>query len=107
MSERVGSVPNKLLILWGVGVYYFMRGDYETAQAMGTQILALAPDAEEPGAVVLGQCLASGGLLFKGELEQALRGAGSGSGAYRASGPAPLGRVYGFDPGVICLEWEA
>src|SRR5262249_29856776 len=106
LSGRGGSGPHKLLILLGVAGYCIMRTDYESAEALGTQILALDRDAKEPGAVILGQACTSTSLMFKGELVRALRGARLGSEAYRASGPLPLGRVYGFDPGVICFEWE-
>ena len=107
LSEGVGEAPNKFLILFGLWAYYVMRADYASSRALAAQILALAHEADEPGAVVLGHACVSGTACFTGNIEQALTHAKAGSDAYQKAGPRPLGLVYGRDPGIHCFEWGA
>jgi len=105
LSERVADAPAKLLILFGLWVYYVMRADYATSQELADQILALAQHADEPGAVVLGHQCVGCTAFFTGDLESALRHATAGCDAYQKAGAPPLGPVYGHDPGILCFEW--
>ena len=107
LSERVGDAPKKFLILFGLYTYYLMRADYTTSRELATQILALAHEAAEPGAVVVGHSCVSSTAFFTGDVELALLHAKAGCDAYEKAGPQPLGLVYGFDPGILCFEWAA
>ena len=88
-------------------MYYAFRAHHTTARDLATQVLALAHEAGEPGAVVLGHNCVSGTAFFTGDLEPALHHAKAGLKAYQKTGPQPLGPVYGFDPGILCFEWGA
>ena len=107
LCDRVGDAPNKFQILWGVGIYYHMRGDYETCLALGYDGLALAPQAAEPGAVVMAQTIIGACHMFQGRLGEMAPYIHAAVAAYQDAGAPPLGLVYGYDPGIIAVEWRA
>jgi tetratricopeptide (TPR) repeat protein len=103
----VGEVPQKFMILLGLWVSFLMRADYPTSWKLARQLLELSQTASAPGAqVVAHQCM-SGSAFFTGDLDLAMEHAQTGVAYYRGSGYPHLGPAYGFDPGILCFEWNA
>ncbi|MBS0641735.1 MAG: AAA family ATPase, partial [Proteobacteria bacterium] len=107
LCNRVGDAPNKFQILWGVGIYYHMRADYETCLALGRDGLALAPQAAEPCAAVMANTIIGACLMFQGKLDAMAPHIDAAVTAYQDAGAPALGAVYGYDPGIIAVEWRA
>jgi class 3 adenylate cyclase/predicted ATPase len=107
LCERVGDMPQMFPTLSGLWLYYTMRAEYPTAEHLGTQILELSRHATTDHHLIAAHNMVGIGALFTGKFEKASQHFEAGLRAYEAAGSPRLGRFYGFDPGLTCLEWLA
>ena len=77
--ERVGELPQLFRVLWGLWMVYNLRGEYQTALALGEQLLSLAQRLQDPDLLLEAHHALWAILFFGGEL--AARPASPGTGA--------------------------
>jgi len=93
--------------LWGLWVFYFVRGELQTARELGEQLLSLAQGVQDP-ALLLEAHVALGPTLFcLGELTPALAHLEQGIALYDPQQYGSHAFLYGQDPGMVCLSWAA
>ncbi|MSQ58917.1 MAG: hypothetical protein EXR36_04555 [Betaproteobacteria bacterium] len=92
-------------ILFGLWMFYGMRADHSSAERFANQLLKLGESTGDPDNLVAGRQCVAGTAFFMGKFQIAREYGESGCDAYEQAGSPPLGRVYGFDPGVLCHEW--
>jgi predicted ATPase len=86
---------------------YFVRGNLQTAQELGEQLLRLAHDTNDP-ALELEACVAMGLTdILRGNFSAALAHLEQGIALYDMEQHHEHVFVYGQDPGLACLSWAA
>ncbi len=104
LCARVGETPQLLPVLLGVGRFYVVRGDFQTAREVGTHLLTMA-DATRDATMLLAAHNALGIVsLYAGDFEVALDHLERGIELYRSDEPSPT-RSPAFrlvPPGVTC-----
>jgi len=107
LCQQVGETPQLFTALWGLWVFYCVRGELQTARELGEQLLSLAQSAQDP-ALFLEAYVALGLTLFcLGELAPALAHLEQGIALYDPQQHRSHAFIYGQDPGMICLSWAA
>jgi len=110
LCERVGDTTQLSPVLLGLGRFYLVRGEFQTARDIAAQLLTIA-DATRDSVPLLGAHNALGGVSFyAGEFEAALAHLERGIALYdpEAHSPnrSPAFRL-GQDPGVSCTTHAA
>jgi DNA-binding winged helix-turn-helix (wHTH) protein/predicted ATPase len=104
LCAQVGETPQLLPVLLGVGRFYVVRGEFQTARAVGTHLLTMA-EATRDGAMLLAAHNALGIVsLYAGDLEVALGHLERGIELYGSDEPgAARSSAYRLvPPGVTC-----
>jgi predicted ATPase len=107
LCEQVGDMPQMFSILVGLWVHYVMRAEYDFSGEMDEQILALARQSQDTGALVAGHHTSSATQLFKGDFHRAIEHADFGCEAYDYEEHRDLALTYGFNPGPLCHDFAA
>ena len=107
LCQQIGQAPQLFPALWGLYGYYAVRGEYATAHELAEQILDLAESQQNTGFLVQA-CFALGLSLFiRGEFSAARKCLERGSVAYDHQQHSAYAFLYGNNPGVSCLSFEA
>ncbi len=107
LCQQIGETPQLFAVLWGLWVFYFVRGELETARELGEQLFSLAQGVQDP-ALLLEAHVALGSTLFcLGELTPALAHLEQGIALYDPQQYGSHAFLYGQDPGMVCLSWAA
>jgi predicted ATPase len=107
LSHHVGDTPQLFPLLWGLFSFYMLRGQFQTALALGEQLLALAQRIQDT-AFLLGAHSALGSTLFYlGELVLAREHLEQGIVLYDPQQQRSHAFLYGQDPGLTCLSYAA
>ncbi len=107
LCQQIGETPQLFAVLWGLWVFYFVRGELETARELGEQLFSLAQGVQNP-ALLLEAHVALGSTLFcLGELTPALAHLEQGIALYDPQQYGSHAFLYGQDPGMVCLSWAA
>jgi predicted ATPase/DNA-binding winged helix-turn-helix (wHTH) protein len=104
LCTQVGETAQLLPVLLGVGRFYVVRGEFETARAVGTHLLTMA-EATRDGAMLLAAHNALGIVsLYSGNFEVALDHLERGIDLYRSDedGAARSSAYRLVPPGVTC-----
>ena len=103
LCERVGEPVQLFRVLWGFWIMYNQRGDHQTMQALGEQLLSLAQRLEDPD-LLLEAHHALWTSLFRGsELAAARMHQDQGLRLYEPERHRTHAALYsGHDPGVCC-----
>ena len=48
LCQQVGETPQLFPVLWGLWLFYFVRGELQTARELGEQLLSLAQSVQDP-----------------------------------------------------------
>ncbi len=73
LCERIGETAQLAPVLYGLWAYYFVRAQYETAIALGEQIVRLAPNAvHPPGILMAGHNALTATYCMLGSLEEGM-----------------------------------
>ena len=107
LCRQVGETPQLFPVLWGLWVMYIVRGDLQIAQDLARQILQLARATNDPAFLLEAQVALGLTSLCLGQFDIALEHFQTGVKLYDPSQHADHALVYGQDPGVVCLSWEA
>jgi predicted ATPase len=93
------EAPHQLFpVLHGLWVYHLVRAEYQTAHALGEQLLTLAQQAQDPGMLLVAHQALGTTLYFQGALVAASRALTQGSIWYDRAHHQNVALVYGQDP---------
>ncbi|MBM4258117.1 MAG: hypothetical protein FJ147_19770 [Deltaproteobacteria bacterium] len=104
LCRRVGQTPRLFQVLSGLEIYYFTRGELQTARQLGDQCLSLAQQEGNPARLLQTQVVLANILFYQGEfvlVEEYLR---KSMATYNATSPQGVGRTL-QDPGVNSLSY--
>jgi predicted ATPase len=107
LCAQVGETPQLFPTLWGLWLFYTMRGVMQTARALGEQLLALAERVHDP-LLLVQACHALGPTLFwLGDFVPAQELLAQGIAHYTAQQHRASLRYGGHDPGWCCRSYAA
>jgi predicted ATPase len=107
LCQQVGERPQLFTVLAGLRLVYYQRAEYQIACALGEQLLSLAQRVQDP-ALLLVAYQSLGVVLFAlGELVPARAHLEQGRTLYDPRQHRSYAVVYGLDPGLVCLSYEA
>jgi len=104
ICQHVGETPQLSPVLWGLWMFYFVRGELETGRALGEQLLHLAQSVQDP-ALLLEAYMALGAVLTRlGELTSARAHLEQSIALYHPLQHWSLAFRAGQDTGIACLS---
>jgi predicted ATPase len=102
------EAPHQLFpVLRGLWNYSFIRAEYQTARALGEQLLALAQHAQDAAKLVAAHRALGTTLFFLGTLASAHTHFTQGIALYDPPQQRTSAFVYGEDAGVVCHSYAA
>jgi predicted ATPase len=102
LCRQLGDTPQVFPALYGMCLFYLVRGEGHTARQFGQQALLLAQQLHEPDFLVLAHTVLGGVLFFGGALTTSLEHLEQGLVRYDPVQHHALVFRYGDDPGVFC-----
>src|SRR5215510_12709152 len=103
VCEQVGELPQLFRVLWGLWMVYNTRGEYQTALALGEQLLSLAQRLQDPDLLLEAHHALWAILFFGGELAAVQPHLEQGRRLYELERHRTHTALYsGHDPGVCC-----
>ncbi|MBI3796287.1 MAG: AAA family ATPase [Deltaproteobacteria bacterium] len=103
LCQQLGETPQLFRVFLGLFAFYLVRGEFQTARALGAQLLRLAQSEHNP-ARLLGAHQALGLVLFHlGEFVSAREYLEQGIALYEPEKHTSHTSRSGQDPGVTCL----
>jgi predicted ATPase len=102
LCRQVCESPQLLPALAGLFRFYFVRADFQTARALGEQILRLAQQTRDPTIFLVAHSLLGPRLLSLGEFFTAREHLEKGIALYDPRQHRFMASLYGDDPGVTC-----
>lgn len=104
LCGQVGETPALLPVLRGVGRFYVVRGQFDVARDVGTQLLALAKTGRDPAPLLMAHNALGVASLWAGDFEGALEHLDRGIELYQSNerDPSPVSVFRLVPPGVTC-----
>ncbi|WP_437820718.1 protein kinase domain-containing protein [Sorangium sp. So ce1078] len=104
LCREAGSSPQLFPALWGLWIFFHVRGDYALAEQHGEQLLALAESTGDPG-ISLGAHQALGATRFlRGHLREAREHFNKVLSMYDPARHLPLAFLFGHDAAAFSLS---
>ncbi|WP_437603637.1 protein kinase domain-containing protein [Sorangium sp. So ce590] len=104
LCREAGSSPQLFPALWGLWIFFHVRGDYALAEQHGEQLLALAESTGDPG-ISLGAHQALGATRFlRGHLHEAREHFNKVLAMYDPARHLPLAFLFGHDAAAFSLS---
>src|SRR5262249_30262947 len=103
LSERVGDAPERLIAVGGLEAFYSIRGDLQTASALGRQLLRLGEESGDRAHVIEGHHAVGCNRLRAAELADARTHLEQAIDLYDLAPRLDAHRLSGHDPKVCCL----
>ncbi|WP_437493194.1 protein kinase [Sorangium sp. So ce1014] len=104
LCREAGSSPQLFPALWGLWIFFHVRGDYALAEQHGEQLLALAESTGDPG-ISLGAHQALGATRFlRGHLYEAREHFNKVLSMYDPARHLPLAFLFGHDAAAFSLS---
>jgi tetratricopeptide (TPR) repeat protein len=103
LCDQVRDANQSFHVLWLLGFYYRWQGDLQASHQLGTQLLELALQAENPPQVMLAHWAAGWDLMALGELAAARTHLEQALALDDPEQHRTLAFRFGLDPGVIAL----
>ena len=107
LCQQVGETPQLFPVLFGLWAFNLVRGELRTARELGTRLLGLAERVREPPLLLEAHRALGATLFFVGEFTQARTHLEEGIRLYDARVHMDHAFLFGQDPGVSCLSYEA
>jgi predicted ATPase len=108
LSQQVGATTQRFPVLWGLWVFYHVRGESQRARELGEQFLSLAHRAQDRALVLQAHHALGPTCLQMGELPRACAHFEYGIALYDPAQHRAQAFVYGgHDPGICCRAQEA
>jgi DNA-binding winged helix-turn-helix (wHTH) protein/predicted ATPase len=102
LCRQLGESPQLLPALAGLFRFYFVRADFESARALGEQVLRLAEHSQDPMVFLVAHSLLGALLLSIGEFVAAAEHLEKGIALYDPEQHGFMASLFGDDPGVTC-----
>ncbi|MBI3045714.1 MAG: AAA family ATPase [Betaproteobacteria bacterium] len=107
LCRQVGEAPQLFPVLWGLGAFHEVRGEYRAAHELAEQFLGLAQEAQDSALLIGAHWQLGAPLLWLGELAPAREHFERGIALYNPQQHSSLISFYGINPGVGCLTYAA
>jgi predicted ATPase len=107
LCRHMADVPQLFPVLWGLWLFYEVRGVLQTARELAAQLLTLAQRQQEPLLLLQAHRAVGQTLLWLGELVPARTYLEEGIALYDAQQRRNLAFHYGPDPGVGLRNFAA
>jgi predicted ATPase len=107
LCRQVGETAQSFEVLRGLRMFYFVRGELQTALELSEQLLALAEQQQDPVYLVEAHFTLGSTLQHRGEFVAAREHQEQGLACYDAQEHRTLAFRYGEDPSVQCLSFAA
>lgn len=107
LCGQVGESPQLLPALAGLFRFYLVRADFQTARALGEQVLRLAQHTRDPLIFLVAHSLLGAASLSLGEFVAGREHLEKGIALYDPREHRFMASLYGDDPGVTCHSFAA
>jgi len=107
LCERVGQTPQLFRVLTGLGMFYLMRGELQTARELAEQIFSLAENVHDPVLRLLATTGLGSTLFLLGEFVAARAPLEQGMVLYDPQQHRAHAFLYGLDNGVSAFSHAA
>jgi class 3 adenylate cyclase/predicted ATPase len=107
LCEQIGETPQLFPVLFGLWAFNLVRGELRTARELATRLLGLAEGTRDSALLLEAHRAMGATLFFVGELAQAQQHLEEGIRLYDADAHRGHAFLFGQDPGVSCLSYEA
>jgi DNA-binding SARP family transcriptional activator/predicted ATPase len=103
LCRQIGETPQLFQVLWGLGRFYLVRPQLDTAVKIGQRLLAQARRTRDPDLLLEAHNSLGAVRLHRGELRLAREHLERGFALYDPERHRSHALQYGQDPGVVCL----
>jgi len=107
LCQQLGEIPQLFPVMYRLSGYYLLRGEFEKALEIGEQMLGLARTAQDPDFALEAHCSMAFTLYYLGELVTAREHLRTAVTLYDPKKHQSHAFIYGQDPGVASLSYEA
>ena len=107
LCQQMGETPQLFAVLRGLWRFYGVRAAFQTAQALGEQLLCLAQRAQDPALLLEAHLALGNGLFWSGEFLAARGHLEQVSALYDPQRHRSHAFRYGLDPRVVGLSYAA
>jgi predicted ATPase len=107
LCQQVGETSQLFPALWGLWAFYHNRAEYQTARALGGQLLRVAHRTRDPALLLVAQQALGVTLFYLGEFGLARESLAQGVALYDPQKHRALAFHYGIDPGVVSHTYMA
>jgi predicted ATPase len=107
LCQRMGETPQIFPALWGLLRFFTTKGEFQTARALGEQILRLAQHTQDSAALIAAHRELGAFFFFLGELEPARHHFEQGIALYDRQQHRASISLYAQDLGTSCLYYAS
>jgi class 3 adenylate cyclase/predicted ATPase len=107
LCQHIGETPQRFPVLFGLWQCYALGAQWQTARAVGEQLLSLAQRQHDSGLLIEAHRALAFTLLCLGEFASARVHAEQGIALYDPQEHHPHAFLYGQDPGMSCCIYAA
>ncbi len=107
LCQRQGEPSQLVPVLRGLWEFHELRAEYGTARELGEQLLVLAGQLQDPGALVVAHDVMGDTLFWLGEFAAARSHLEQGAALYDVEQRQSHIFLYGYDSGMACLGFGA
>jgi TOMM system kinase/cyclase fusion protein len=107
LCRQVGETPQLFPVLSGLRTFYHVRGELQTSRELGEQSLTLAQSVQDSALLVRAHRMLGDTLFWLGELVSAQAYLEQAIALYDSRQYRSQVFLYGYDPGVFGLSYEA
>ena len=100
LSTHMAETPERFAVLWGLCQYYRFRGDFQTAQELGEQLLAIAQQLQQSDLMLVSSVNLGIILFFMGKFSESQPYLESGDRLPPLEHHRELALTYGHAPGM-------
>lgn len=105
LYRQVGDTPQSFPALYGIALFYLVRGECQTAQQLMYQALRMAQQSQGPALLLLAHTLLGVTSFFRGEFVTAQEHLEQAIARYDPAQHHALAFRYGDDPGTLSLSY--
>src|SRR5262249_1898053 len=107
LCQHIGETPQRFPVLFGLWQCYALGAKWQTARAVGEQLLSLAQRQHDSGLLIEAHRALAFTLLFLGEFASGRVHTEQGIALYDPQEHHPHAFLYGQDPGMSCCIYAA
>lgn len=107
LCDVLGDSKQVFPCIWGLGAFYAVRAELDTALQLSVRVRAIAETEREPGLLVLAHLEHGGIHLWQGNLQAAKENLERGFSFYQPAEHCELAAAYSYDPGTATEAYLA